>query len=363
MVTINSHSLNAFFKSKTVLVTGHTGFKGAWLSIWLRELGAKVVGLSLEPPSEPNLFDSVLLKSMIQSHIGDVKDFLQVKEIVDVTEPEIVFHLAAQSLVRPSYRDPLNTYATNVMGTVNILEACRQSDYVRSVVLVTSDKCYQNKNWLWGYRENDALGGKDPYSSSKACAELVADGYRSAFFQNTDQNRGVVTVRAGNVIGGGDWATDRIIPDCIKALQAERSILLRNPDAIRPWQHVVEPLYGYLMLASALYAEPEKYSGGWNFGPEMQSCVCVREVVEAIIENWGGGKWKDVSDPSMVHEAATLRIDSSKSKTMLHWHPRWNYKQAVNQTVHWYQQYHSGKNMYDLCCEQIRHYMENRDGV
>jgi CDP-glucose 4,6-dehydratase len=261
--------------------------------------------------------------------------------------------------VRESYRHPVSTYATNIMGTVNVLEACRLSDSVRCMVIVTSDKCYENRSWPWGYRENDRLGGKDPYSSSKACAEMIAGGYRSSYFNQCEQPKGLATARAGNVIGGGDWAKDRILPDCIAALESNSPIMLRNPEAIRPWQHVIEPLHGYLLLAQALYNEPDAYIGAWNFGPDTQSCVPVREIVEQAIHAWGGGAWQRASSEESFAEAGILRIDSSKAQAKLSWQPRWDYEKAVAQTIQWNRKYRNGDNMYNVCCEQLYEYSES----
>jgi CDP-glucose 4,6-dehydratase len=354
----NEHpSINGFFNGKRVLVTGQTGFKGAWLSIWLRELGAEVAGYGLEPPTEPSLFKCTGLDGLIQNDIGDIRDFGKLHGAFQNFKPEIVFHLAAQSLVRESYLNPVETYAVNVTGTVNVLEACRLSDSVRCAVIVTSDKCYENRNWMWAYRENDRLGGDDPYSSSKACAEFVAAGYQASFFTDTKKIKGIATARAGNVIGGGDWAKDRIIPDCIRAFEDGNPVLLRNPNAIRPWQHVLEPLHGYLLLAEALHHQPAEHMGAWNFGPDPQSCVPVQEIVEKAIAVWGLGKWRSALSNEPFTEAATLKIDSSKAQTKLFWRPRWDCAQAVSQTIKWHRKHRSGDDMYNVCREQLSEYL------
>lgn len=358
LVKNDSSTINRFFHGKRVLITGNTGFKGAWLSIWLRELGAEVAGFGLEPPTEPSLFRSTRLEELIQNHIGDIRDYRQLSRTFQKFKPEIVFHLAAQSLVRESYRDPMGTYATNVTGTVNVLEACRLSDSVRCAVIVTSDKCYENRNWMWGYRENDRLGGKDPYSSSKACAELVTAGYQTSFFTDGKKTKGIATARAGNVIGGGDWAKDRIIPDCIRAFESGNPVFLRNPNAIRPWQHVLEPLHGYLLLAYALYNQPVKHMGAWNFGPSPQSCVPVHEIVEKAIAAWGKGEWQSAPSNQAFTEAGTLRIDSSKAQTKLFWRPKWDYTKAVFRTIQWHRNHRSGDDMYDVCREQLNAYLK-----
>ena len=279
------------FEKKKILITGHTGFKGSWLTLWLTKLGAKVIGYSLEPPTKPSLFEILNLKEKIVHIIGDIKDEEKLKNIFKKYKPDIVFHLAAQSLVRFSYKEPKLTYETNVMGTLNVLEAVREAKSVKVVIIVTSDKCYENKEWVYGYRENDPLGGHDPYSSSKACAELVVEAYRNSFFNPKNYGKthqvALATVRAGNVIGGGDWQVDRLIPDCVKALSKGKPIKIRNPNAIRPWQHVLEPLSGYLLLVQKMWKEPTKYCEAWNFGPYEKDIATVKEIVEKVINLWG----------------------------------------------------------------------------
>jgi CDP-glucose 4,6-dehydratase len=278
------------------------------------------------------------------------------KSVFAEHEPEIVFHLAAQSLVRLSYRRAVETYETNVMGTVNVLEACRLTPSVKAIVNITSDKCYENKEWLWSYRENDPLGGDDPYSSSKACAEIVANAYQKSFFKT--EGKGIASARAGNVIGGGDWARYRLVPDCLRALENKTPITVRNPQSVRPWQHVLEPLRGYLMLAAALYREPEKISGPWNFGPEIYSAVSVRDVVEKIILEWNEGGWEHVPSDRSLHEAGTLKLDSSKATTLLGWRPKWDVHTAISKTVQWHKQYMNKINMYEVCIAQIQEYLK-----
>ncbi len=347
-----------FFSGKTVLITGHTGFKGAWLGIWLRELGAEVIGYSLEPPTIPSLFQVCRLEKKITSVTADVKDLTTLLKVMKRYRPQIVFHLAAQSLVRRSYREPVETYATNVMGTVNVLEAVRQTESVRIVINVTSDKCYENSGWVWGYRESDAIGGHDPYSSSKGCSELVTTAYRLSYFNGDGGDRGrkaLSSARAGNVIGGGDWAEDRLVPDCIRALSDGRPVVMRNPQAVRPWQHVLEPLCGYLFLAKKMGENPEQYAGAWNFGPGDDAFFSVREVVELVISEWGGGTSDVRPDPSMV-EANRLKLDSSKARALLGWQPRWDVRTAVKKTVQWYQAELVGRDMYQECRRQIAAY-------
>jgi CDP-glucose 4,6-dehydratase len=351
-----------FWKGKKVLVTGHTGFKGSWLSIWLNMLGAEVSGYALEPLTPRDNFELSGIGDLIRHEVGDVRDFDRLRRTFEQTRPEIVFHLAAQPLVRESYNIPKETYDVNVGGTVNVLECCRLSQSVKTIVNVTTDKCYENKEWVWGYRENDRLGGYDPYSSSKACSELVTDGYRKSFFNpdNVAQHgKSLASARAGNVFGGGDWQVDRIIPDCVRHLEHGESIIVRNPHAIRPWQHVLEPLSGYLLLAEKLHENPVAYAGAWNYGPEDSSFLNVGVLVDAVVKAWGEGSWEDRSVPGAVHEAHLLKLDIAKSKTLLGWTPVWHIEKAVGATVEWYRQYRNSQ-VHDLCIEQIRDYMNNR---
>ena len=339
------------YAGRTVLVTGHTGFKGSWLALWLHALGAKVVGYALEAPTDPSMSDAIGLASRITHIVGDVRDFGRLCDVMESQQPEIVFHLAAQALVRLSYSEPRLTYETNVMGTVNVLEAARQTPGVRVVVNVTSDKCYDNKEWDYGYRENDSLGGFDPYSSSKGCSELVTSAYRDSFFSKPDAAR-IASARAGNVVGGGDWATDRIVPDCIRALQAGLSVDVRNPNAIRPWQHVLEPLSGYLWLGSRLWTCGQAYAGAWNFGPSPQSNVTVREVVERIIQTWGSGSWQESQAGGQPHEAKFLKLDCTKANNLLKWYPAYSIDQTLKVTTAWYRQYYHRNG--DMCGYSLR---------
>jgi CDP-glucose 4,6-dehydratase len=351
-------AFNSFFRGKRVLLTGHTGFKGAWLAVWLRELGAKVIGYALPPATDPNLFLIAGLQSQINSVNGDIRDLYNLASVIDRACPEIIFHLAAQSLVGRSYREAVETFGSNIMGTVNLLEACRNQPSVKAIVVVTSDKCYENRESGKAYVEDDRLGGRDPYSSSKACAEIVTGSYRYSFFSR-EPGRGLASARAGNVIGGGDWAEDRLVPDCLKALERNDPIITRNPGSIRPWQHVLEPLGGYLSLAERLYNQPEAYSEAWNFGPDECACVTVQSLVESIIGKWGSGKWSQPETGQSFSEAGILRLDSSKARNRLDWRPRWDIETAVEKTVQWHKTYLAGANIYKECCSQIAEYMQS----
>ncbi|MDR2496773.1 MAG: CDP-glucose 4,6-dehydratase [Tannerellaceae bacterium] len=351
---------DGFYAGKRVLVTGHTGFKGSWLSIWLREMGAEVVGIALEPYSAEDNYVLSGLKDKITDLRGDVRNGKLLKEVFDAHRPEIVFHLAAQPLVRLSYEIPAETYETNVMGTVNLMEAIRVTESVRLGVMITTDKCYENREQIWGYRENEPMGGYDPYSSSKGSAELAIASWRRSFFnpKNYEKHgKSLASARAGNVIGGGDRAADRIIPDCIRALEADKAIEMRNPEAIRPWQHVLEPLSGYLLLAMKMWREPTVYCEGWNFGPASESIATVRDVATKVAKHYGKGELRDLSDPAAVHEAGLLMLDVSKAKFKLGWTPRLNLDQTVALTVEWYKRYRN-ENAYELCVEQIRRYLQ-----
>lgn len=346
------------FYGKKVLVTGHTGFKGSWLSLWLHLMGAKVIGYALPPTSELDNFVLCGLNDKITDVQGDIRDREHLKEVFKTYEPEIVFHLAAQPIVRCSYEQPVTTLDTNIMGTVNILENIRNSDSVQVGIIITSDKCYENKEQIWGYREQDALGGFDPYSASKGCAEIVTAAYRSSFFgsgQNSGYEKAVSTVRAGNVIGGGDWSPNRIIPDCVRALRSGSTIEVRSPKAVRPWQFVLEPLYGYLLLASKMLKDPVQYSGAWNFGPDFDSVVPVNEVVNLIIHLWGGGNWKDLSGAAAVHEAGLLNLDCTKAKVLLGWKQRLPLHETLEQTLSWYKTFES-TDVCGICEKQLAGY-------
>jgi len=355
---------NNIYYKKTVLVTGDTGFKGSWLAIWLRELGASVVGYSLAPPSEPNNYEATKLQKKITHVSEDIRDLDLLMETLKKHQPEFVFHLAAQPIVRLSYNEPKMTFDTNVGGTVNVFEAVRLNPCVKVLVNITSDKCYENKEWVWGYRENDPMGGHDPYSASKGCAELICNAYLKSFFALSGaQNRpiGVASARAGNVIGGGDWGADRLVPDCIRALSSGQAIGIRSPHAIRPWQHVLEPLSGYLQLGAALWRDPEKYSGAWNFGPDESSHLTVAEMAGILIEYWGDGSWKNLSDPQAPHEAKLLKLNCDKSHAELDWRSTFTIHECLQTTTEWYKEFYSGhkiKDMYQFCVAQIRKYEE-----
>lgn len=344
-----------FWNGKKVLITGHTGFKGSWLALWLKTLGANVIGFSLEPPTEPNLFNSASVFNGILSIHGDIVESEKIHKVILDHQPEFVFHMAAQSLVRRSYDYPVETFATNVMGTVNVLEAVRKSRGVHVALIITSDKCYENQNWHWGYREIDPMGGADPYSSSKGCAELVTAAYRRSFFfsANDSKQTAISSVRAGNVIGGGDWATDRLVPDIIRAFIADRPVSIRYPNAIRPWQHVLDPLAGYLALAELMWDKGESYTGGWNFGPRDVDVKPVAWIVESLVELWGGNaSW--VTDNSLQpHEATYLKLDCSKANSCLAWYPRIDLHTALKWVVEWYQAFQKGVDMEHFSIEQI----------
>lgn len=350
------------FKNRKVLVTGHTGFKGSWLTLWLLELGADVIGYALEPPSEPNIFNSLNLKDKIVDIRADVRDENKLNEVFKKYKPEIVFHMAAQSLVRRSYREPKLTFDTNVVGTINMFETVRETDSVKVVVNVTSDKCYENKEWVYGYRETDNLGGYDPYSFSKACSELVTSAYRESFFNHSQHGKkhgvSIASVRAGNVIGGGDWADDRLIPDCIRCLVSNRPINIRNPDAVRPWQFVLDPLSGYLLLASLMWKHGPKYGGAWNFGPYDEDIIPVKKIADSIIKFWGGGRL-EINTTEQPHEAQLLKLDVSKARFKLNWKPAYNSEKAIEKTVDWYRKFYDKKtDMRKFSTLQIEEYVK-----
>ncbi|PKL22009.1 MAG: CDP-glucose 4,6-dehydratase [Spirochaetae bacterium HGW-Spirochaetae-4] len=342
-----------FFKKRRVLITGHTGFKGTWLTRILLLAGAEIIGYSLDPPTCPSLYALTDTGSRIRSIHGDVRSFGSLNETLYDFKPEIVFHLAAQPIVRLSYDEPMDTYSTNVMGTVHILEAIRKSSSVRSFVNITTDKVYENREWIWGYRENETLCGFDPYSNSKSCSEMVTSSYRNSFFSDPDSTA-ISTARSGNVIGGGDFAQDRIIPDCVRAIAAGRELLLRNPHSIRPYQHVLECLSGYLLLAMKQFEE-KSYEGPYNFGPDEDGCVSTGTLVQMVFKEWGAGTWRIQGDGG-PHEASFLKLDCSKAKNILEWRPKWNIQQAVAKTLIWTQGYLSGENVDDLTDRQIMDY-------
>jgi len=355
---LESLVMNAsFWRNKKVFITGHTGFKGSWLSLWLSQLGAKVIGFALAPPSEPNLFTVANVASNITHIQGDIQDFSFLQKMLLQHEPEIIFHMAAQSLVQHSYENPIETYSVNVMGTVHLFEALRRCKNVKAVINVTSDKCYENKEWEWGYRENEALGGYDPYSNSKACAELVTSSYRQSFFDKTL----IASVRAGNVIGGGDWAKDRLIPDMIRAFVQQKPVSIRNPQAIRPWQHVLEPLSGYLLLAEKLYGNQKTYAEAWNFGPYSQDIQPVNFIADKLMQLWGNhATWKQ-DESCFPHEAHTLKLDIAKAQKYLGWTPALNLEEALGYVTLWYKAWHNQQDMQKFTLSQIEQYQARRN--
>jgi len=357
-----------FWKSRKVFLTGHTGFKGSWLSLWLLSMGAEVCGYALEPSTTPNLYNALGLDAHLQSVIADVRNLDALESAMRAFQPEVVIHMAAQPLVRYSYENPVETYEVNVLGTVHLLEAVRRTPSVRAVVCVTSDKCYENREWPWPYREDEAMGGHDPYSSSKGCAELVTAAYRRSFFHadSSAAHTAIASARAGNVIGGGDWASDRLVPDIIRAFTASEPVIVRNPDAVRPWQHVLEPLAGYLTLAEHLFREGAKFEGGWNFGPSDDDAQPVCHLVSEMSRLWGSGaSWQIVSQEN-VHEAHLLRLDSSKARAALHWRPRWTLDQALANTVNWYREFYQNPRpaaaaTREFTLRQIEAYISDRE--
>lgn len=352
--------MNRFFWSgKKVFVTGHTGFKGSWLSLWLQQLGAKVTGYALQPPTNPSLFEVAQVAQGMTSVIGDIRDVAKLHDSMRQASPDIVIHMAAQPLVRRSYVDPVETYSSNVMGTVHLLESVRRIPSVRAVVNVTSDKCYENKEWVWGYRENEPMGGFDPYSSSKGCAELVTAAYRNSFFNAEKYSQhqvALATARAGNVIGGGDWAEDRLIPDILRAIQYGQCVNIRNPHATRPWQHVLEPLSGYLTLAEKLFTHGPAFAGAFNFGPAEEDAKPVQYIVEQLTQNWGNGAAWHHDGGTHPHEAHYLKLDCSKARTLLGWRHRWDLSQALQAIIDWHKAHQSNQDLRALCIRQIQNY-------
>ncbi|MEX3618290.1 CDP-glucose 4,6-dehydratase [Paenibacillus glucanolyticus] len=347
---------HCFWAGKNVFLTGHTGFKGSWLSIWLQSMGARVTGYSLTPPTTPSLFElGNVEKILVESIIGDVTNLEMLRRSMQKANPDVIIHMAAQPLVRKSYEDPVQTYQTNVMGTVNVMEAARTCNSVRVILNVTTDKCYENQEWHWGYRESEPLGGFDPYSSSKACSELITSAYRRSFLES--MNVRVATARAGNVIGGGDWAEDRLIPDLMRALTSGEQIQIRNPDAIRPWQHVLEPLSGYLLLCQQLYLVGEEYAQAWNFGPQENDARSVEWIVNQMISKWSSEHpGYQVIKQDYKHEANMLKLDCSKAMQELNWTPRWTLDRALDATIQWLEEYLKGRDIIELCKHQLAEY-------
>ena len=366
--SVEGLGMNAsFWKGKRVFLTGHTGFKGSWLAIWLQALGTKLTGFALPPPTTPNLFDEARVNEGMSSVNGDIRDLPSLQSALRTAQPEIVIHMAAQALVRESYENPVETYATNVMGTVHVLESVRHTDGVRGVVIVTTDKCYANKEWVWGYREDEPMGGHDPYSSSKGCAELVSSAYRSSFFSartasHSQRVPSVATVRAGNVIGGGDWAKNRLVPDIIAAFDAGRPVSIRSPNAIRPWQHVLEPLRGYLMVAERLFEEGSDFAEAWNFGPADGDTWPVSSVVEHMAALWGNSASWHLDTANHPHEAAYLKLDSSKARQLLGWRPVLSLRAALELVVDWHQQRRAEGDVRMVTNRQIAAYSELQNG-
>ncbi|MFC4701024.1 CDP-glucose 4,6-dehydratase [Glaciecola siphonariae] len=353
---------SSFWRNKKVFVTGHTGFKGGWLSLWLQDMGAEVKGYSLDAPTHPSLFEEASVADGMISEQGDIRDLESMRKSMIAFQPEIVIHMAAQPLVRLSYEAPVETYSTNVMGTVNVLECVRSQSGVKAVVNVTSDKCYENQEWLWGYRENEPKGGYDPYSNSKGCAELVADAFRHSFFNPKDYKRhgcAVASVRAGNVIGGGDWAKDRLIPDILNSFERKESVNIRSPFAVRPWQHVLEPLSGYLIVAQKLYNDGCDFAEGWNFGPDDKDARPVKHIVEELVRLWGDDASWILDESPHPHEATYLKLDCSKANSKLNWNPVWNLDSTLEKIVKWHKAWLANKDMKVYSLSEIREYMTN----
>ena len=346
--------MSGFWSGKRVLVTGHSGFKGAWLSLYLDLLGAKVTGLALAPDQTPNLFDVADVGSRMISMIGDIRDLATVERVVNEAQPDIVVHMAAQALVRRGYREPVETYATNVLGTVHVLDAVRRLSNARACVVVTSDKCYENREWIWPYRENEPMGGRDPYSNSKGCAELVVSAYRASYFAQA--GIGLASVRAGNVIGGGDWSEDRLVPDLLRGFVDRVPTVIRQPNAIRPWQHVLEAIHGYLVLVQRLWNDPVRFAEGWNFGPSDAGFVPVCTIADSLVAKWGeGATWIRDNEPC-VHEAHLLKLDSTKARTHLPWQPKLGIEEALEWIVSWHRAHSARSNMRDFTLRQIEQY-------
>lgn len=345
-----------FWKGKKVFLTGHTGFKGSWLSLWLQSMGARVKGFALAPPTTPALFNEARVSQGMESEIGDIRDLQTVTASMTAFDPDVVIHMAAQPLVRLSYREPVETYATNVMGTIHVLEAARKCPSVRAIVNVTTDKCYENREWEWGYRENEPMGGHDPYSNSKGCVELVTSAYRQSFFNGTD-TAALASARAGNVIGGGDWAEDRLIPDILRAIGKGAPVIVRNPNATRPWQHVLEPLGGYLVLAQHLWSGGQKFAQGWNFGPKDEDARPVEWILNHMVSAWGAGaSWKLDADPQ-PHEARYLKLDVSKAHMHMQWSPTWGLEKTLTYIIDWQRAWLRGDDMKACCIDEIADYM------
>ena len=343
----------AFWRGKRVYLTGHTGFKGSWLSLWLSEMGATVKGYALSPPSSPNLYEVAMISKKIESEIGDIRDLDKLKTSMVQFNPDILIHMAAQPLVILSYQEPLETFDTNVMGTAKVLEASRSCPNLKAIVSVTTDKCYENKEWVWGYREDEPMGGHDPYSSSKGCAELITSAYRRSFLH--DKGVGLASARAGNVIGGGDWAQDRLIPDILSAFEKDIPVIIRNPASTRPWQHVMEPISGYLVLAEALYNNPSEYAEAWNFGPNDEDAKPVEWILNSMTDKWEGASWR-LDNQSNLHEAGYLKLDISKAKDRLNWRPTWDLETTLEKIISWHKHWLDNANMQDITISEINQF-------
>ena len=345
----------SFWKGKKVFLTGHTGFKGSWLSLWLQNMGVLVRGYSLDVNTKPALFTQANVAAEMESEIGDIRNLEQLTESMVSFSPDILIHMAAQPLVRLSYQEPVDTYTTNVIGTVNVLEAARKCSNLKAIVSVTTDKCYENKEWDWGYRESEPMGGHDPYSSSKGCAELVTSAYRRSFFSSKN-TASLASARAGNVIGGGDWAEDRLIPDILKAFEKSEPVLIRNPLSTRPWQHVLEPLSGYLVLAQELFLNGDNFAEGWNFGPKDEDCKPVSWILDKMVESWGGNASWSLDKENNPHEAGFLKLDCSKAASRLKWKPKWDLQLTLKSIVDWHQLYSNGGDIKKQCLKEINTY-------
>ena len=347
-----------FWNGKKVFITGHTGFKGSWLSLWLQSMGALVKGYALEPPTSPSLFVEAKVANNMESEIGDIRNLDTLKASMTAFNPDVLIHMAAQPLVRLSYLEPVETYAINVMGTVNVLESARSCSNLKAIVSVTTDKCYENKEWEWGYRENEPMGGHDPYSNSKGCAELVTSAYRKSFF-NSPGTPSLASARAGNVIGGGDWAEDRLIPDILKSFESNKPVIIRNPLSTRPWQHVLEPLSGYLVLAQQLFSKGDEFAEGWNFGPKEEDSKPISWILDKMLTDWGNGAGWELDTNNNPHEAKFLKLDCSKAAYKLHWQPRWDLEYTLRTIVSWHQKWSEGKNMNEICLQEIARYLKS----
>ena len=355
MEVIKGKVNKSFWESKKVFLTGHTGFKGSWISLWLQSMGAIVKGYSLEPNTKPNLFTEANVEENMESEFGDIRDLKKISKSMFDFNPDVLIHMAAQPLVRLSYQEPVDTYTTNVIGTVNVLEAARSCSNLKAIVSVTTDKCYENNEWDWGYRENEPMGGHDPYSSSKGCAELVTSAYRRSFF-NSEESASLASARAGNVIGGGDWADDRLIPDILNAFEKSEPVVIRNPLSTRPWQHVLEPLSGYLVLAEELYINGDNFAEGWNFGTKDEGCKPVNWILDKMVANWGVGASWELDKNNNPHEAGFLKLDCSKAANRLKWQPKWSLQETLELIIDWHQVYLKKEDVKVQCLNEIKKY-------